>query len=209
MREEKFQISMTKDEMLKFYVNKIVEYGIKNCLEFENSINLKDYGEGIDLSKYKKEILLLLYKDERILDVSINEDLEVDMTFYEDYCLHYFDIEQRLDDDYFVDQSIEKELLEEFLYYYATNYLFTNPYIKIQKLMNDFAENMVEGKEKRNSVVNMLKKNLNETCFIEKHIEGIDVYITPKNYKELEEAIKESLKYFTEENEEDDEDEFE
>ena len=37
---ENFTINMTKEEMLRYYANKIVEDGIKSCSEF-NTILLK------------------------------------------------------------------------------------------------------------------------------------------------------------------------
>ena len=41
--EEKFSIKMNKDEMLRYYENKIVEDGIKSCTEFNTIMNLRDY----------------------------------------------------------------------------------------------------------------------------------------------------------------------
>ena len=73
MKEENFQISMTKDEMLKFYTNKMIEDGIRGTSDFNTWVYLADYGDGIDLTKYKNEILQLLYKDERIADANIAE----------------------------------------------------------------------------------------------------------------------------------------
>ena len=55
--EEKFSIEMNKDEMLRYYENKIVEDGIKSCSEFNTIVNLTDYNtKEIKLEKYKNEI---------------------------------------------------------------------------------------------------------------------------------------------------------
>ena len=56
--EEKFSIKMNKDEMLRYYENKIVEDGIKSCTEFNTIVNLRDYNTNeIKLEKYKNQIL--------------------------------------------------------------------------------------------------------------------------------------------------------
>ena len=55
--EEKFSIEMNKDEMLRYYENKIVEDGIKSCSEFNTIVNLTDYNtKEIKLEKYKNEM---------------------------------------------------------------------------------------------------------------------------------------------------------
>lgn len=104
--KEKFTDHMSKEEMLQYYANKIVEDGIKGCLEFNAIVCLKDYNtSSIKLEKYKDEILQLLYKDERISDVVIDDELNIDMVFYTDYCPFYSD--DKSDIKY-------KELEEEF-----------------------------------------------------------------------------------------------
>ena len=52
---------MTEDEMIRFYANKIVEDGIKNCYEFSNIIDINDYGE--DIAKFKNVIFTLIFTD--------------------------------------------------------------------------------------------------------------------------------------------------
>ena len=55
--EEKFSIKMNKDEILRYYENKIVEDGIKSCTEFNTIVNLRDYNTNeIKLEKYKNQI---------------------------------------------------------------------------------------------------------------------------------------------------------
>lgn len=153
--------------MIRYYANKIVEDGIKDCYEFSNLISIYEYE---NIEKYKNEI-----------------------------CPYYYDKDLVIDEDYFIDQSLEKNLLEEFFGYYARKCLFNNPYISIRNLMNQFAEEQTDNQENRTAITNMIKKNLNESNFLEKNIDGIEVYITPKNYKELEQVIEECLQNFEQE----------
>ena len=58
---------MTEDEMIKYYANKIIEDGIKDCYEFSNTVDINNYG---NIEKYKSEILEEIQKDERVAQPS-------------------------------------------------------------------------------------------------------------------------------------------
>lgn len=187
---EKFKIEMTKDEMIRYYANKIVEDGIKDCSEFSNIIDINNYG---NIGKYKKEILERIYRDERVADVDLDKEGNFDMVFYTDFCPYYYDKEILSDSYYDTDSEIKKDILRGVIDYYYKNCLWDNPYITTRDLFNRFAESQSLIGERREEIVNTLKKALNENHFVENNIEGIEVYITPKNYKELEQAIEETI----------------
>lgn len=184
MQERCFQISMTKDEVLKFYTNKMIEECIRDCSEFNSSAYLTDYGDGIDLSKYKNEILELLYRDERIADVTINDQLCVDMVFYTSYCPYFYD-------EVVIDLEEESEILSDF-YYYCSDRVYQDGYISIRSLINNFIERIeYEDQEKRNDTYNVLKKNIVETGFIDKYIDyNNETFITLNNKKEFEALLE-------------------
>jgi hypothetical protein len=87
---EKFKIENTKDEKIKYYVNKIIEDGIKDCYEFSNTININNYGY---IAKYKDAILEEIQKDERVADVELDSDGNFDMVFYTDFCPNYNELD--------------------------------------------------------------------------------------------------------------------
>lgn len=188
---EKFNIKMTEDEMIRFYANKIVEDGIKDSFEFSNIIDINDYGE--DIAKYKNVILERTYRDERVADVNLDEVGNFDMVFYTDFCPYYYDMDKILENNYLIDPFVEIEMLKEFGDYYIEKCLFNNPYISIRNLINQFVEEQTDNQEKREVMVNIIKMKINESDFIRDNIDGIEVYITPHNYKELKEAIKEII----------------
>ena len=135
--EEKFSIEMNKDEMLRYYENKIVEDGIKSCSEFNTIVNLTDYNtKEIKLEKYKNEILQLLYRDERVADVVIDDEFNVDMVFYTDYCPFYYDDEKNIIYNQIMDsptyQGIE---LAEFVGYMGKR-VIEDSYISTRNLIN-------------------------------------------------------------------------
>lgn len=187
----KFKIEMTEDEMIRFYANKIVEDGIKDCYEFSNVIDIIDYGN--DIAKYKNVILERIYRDERVADVNLDNEGNFDMVFYTDFCPYYYDMDKILENNYLIDPFAEIEMLKEFGDYYIEKCLFNNPYISMRNLINEFVEGQTDNQEKREVMANIIKMKVNESDFIRDNIDGIEVYITPHNYKELKEAIKEII----------------
>ena len=193
---EKFKIEMTEDEMIRYYANKIVEDGIKDCYEFSNVININDYG---NISKYKNTILERIYRDERVTDVNLDKEGNFDMVFYTDFCPYYYDIDKILENNYLIDPFAEIEMLKEFCDYYIEKCLFNNPYVSIRNLINQFIEEQTDNQEKREVMSNIIKMKINGSDFIRDNIDGIEVYITPHNYKELKKAIEECIQNTEEE----------
>ena len=193
----KFKIEMTEDEMVRFYANKIVEDGIKDSFEFSNVININDYGNNI--ARFKNAILERIYRDERVADVNLDEEGNFDMVFYTDFCPYYYDMDNILENNYLIDPFAEIEMLKEFGDYYIEKCLFDNPYISIRNLINQFVEEQTDNKEKREVMSNIIKMKVNESDFVRDNIDGIEVYITPHNYKELKQAIEESIQNTEEE----------
>lgn len=176
---------MTISEMLRHYTNKIIEDGIMNCTNFDITVSLYDYGDNINLAKYKNEILKLLYEDERIADVTIDDDNCIDMVFYTDYCPYYYEEDEKLD---IFNELEEANILKEFAYYYSEQCLFNKPYLTTMTLINDFIEQK-KSCDKKEAISNILKKNIAISGFIEKNIENAKVFVTPRNYKELEKIM--------------------
>ena len=173
---KKFKIEMTEDEMIRFYANKIVEDGIKNCYEFSNIIDINDYGE--DIAKFNNVILERIYRDERVADVNLDKDGNFDMVFYTDFCPYYYDMDMILDNNYLIDSFSEIDMLKDFGDYYIEKCLFDNPYISIRNLINQFVEEQTDNQEKRKLMSNIIKMKVNESDFIRDNMDGIEVYIT-------------------------------
>ena len=192
--EEKFSIEMNKDEMLRYYENKIVEDGIKSCSEFNTIVNLTDYNtKEIKLEKYKNEILQLLYRDERVADVVIDE-FNVDMVFYTDYCPFYYDDEKNIIYNQIMDsptyQGIE---LAEFVGYMGKR-VIEDSYISTRNLINNYVQTKSLKDTDKEILANFLKKSIIETGFSEKYIDNINVFVTYKNFQELEKGLMEIVK---------------
>ena len=83
---EKFNIEMTKDEMIKYYASKIIEDALKECIQCNILVDIEKYNL---INEYKKDILEQISKDERIADIELDADGNFDMIFYTDFCPNY------------------------------------------------------------------------------------------------------------------------
>ena len=203
-----FLINMTEKDMLKYYENKIVEEGIRECSNFDTIINLNEYGDGIDLAKYKNQILQLLYKDERVADVTIDGDMYVDIVFYTDYCPYYYDNDEETDENCFLNKENQEQYLKEFANYYAERCIFEQPYITTRNLINNYVNEIDNiNRIQRYKIANILKKNIIESGFVEKYVEDTEIYVTPKNYKELEDCLLKKCKEITNNEEQEEQEE--
>ena len=181
---------MTKDEMLKFYANKIVEDGIRACSQFSNIVGLTDYNnDNLKLENYKNEILQLLYRDERVADVEIDKELNVDMIFYTDFCPFYYDDQESIKYNDITDSpTYQAIILTEFIDY-LQKCTFEQGYVSTRILINDFADRKQVDEETKDKLSNFLKKSIIQTGFVDKYLENISVYVTLTNNKELEKGL--------------------
>lgn len=193
--EEKLTINMSKEEMLRYYANKIVEDGIRSCSEFNTIVPLRDYNtNSIKLEKYKNEILQLLYRDERIADVVVDDELNIDIVFYTDYCPFYYKDEENMTYNSITDSpSYQGIMLESFIDYMQKR-INEESILSTRILINDFVQEKQMNNRNKKILNNFLKKSIIQTGFVDKHIDNISVYITNKNYKELEEGLSNIVK---------------
>ena len=190
MKDKKFIINMTESEMLRFFANKIVEDGIRGCTEFSNVVSLTGYNtNNIQLENYKNELLELLYRDERVADVAIDNELNVDIVFYTDFCHFYYDKKDSMAYSDIIDSPTYQEIiLVEFLDYIQER-INEESCISTRRLINEFISDRPLTNENKSQLSNFLKKNIIRTGFADKYIDNINVYVTTQNNKELEKGL--------------------
>ena len=190
MKDKKFIINMTESEMLRFFANKIVEDGIRGCTEFSNVVSSTGYNtNNIQLENYKNELLQLLYRDERVADVAIDNELNVDIVFYTDFCHFYYDKKDSMAYSDIIDSPTYQEIiLVEFLDYIQER-INEESCISTRRLINEFISDRPLTNENKSQLSNFLKKNIIRTGFADKYIDNINVYVTTQNNKELEKGL--------------------
>ena len=146
------------------------------------------------IEKYKNQILQLLYRDERVADVVIDDEFNVDMVFYTDYCPFYYDDEKNVIYNEIMDsptyQGIE---LAEFVGYMGKR-IIEDSYISTRNLINNYVQTKNLKDTDKEILANFLKKSIIETGFTEKYIDNINVFVTYKNFQELEKGLIEIVK---------------
>lgn len=184
MANEKYTIEMAKDEMLKFYANKIINESIVKCSKdngcFVPTIFLKDKLIIENLEEIAKEI----QKDRKVVKVSIDKNFnEIDISFYAKYCPRY----------YREDKSIENE----------EGYDFINRFVEFLKQIDypgsatnsrDVIMKCIEYKcpkdKDMGAMYDVICIALNKSGFIDKYIEEYTVPINEKNLPELIETME-------------------
>ena len=188
MANEKYNIEMTKDEMLKFYANKIINESIVKCSKdngcFVPTIFLKDKLIIENLEEIAREI----QKDKKVVKVSIDKNFnEIDISFYAKYCPRY----------YREDKSIQNQ----------DGYDFIKKFVEILKQIDypgtatntrDVIMKCIEYKcpkdKDMGAMYDVLSIALNKSGFIDKYIDGYTVPINEKNLQELIENMEEIQK---------------
>ena len=189
MEKKEFIVQMTKDEMIKFYANKIVEDGIKNCYKFRNAIKITDYNnENLKLQEYTIDILNSIYKDERVSEAFIFEDGYLSMVFNSEFCPFYYDNIWESPMYRSSTQSIKAIILRDFVNY-LRRCIDKETFISTVKLIKDFTNQKLINEKEKWLLFNFLKKSIIKTGFVNKYLDNINVYVTHKNRKELEKGL--------------------
>ena len=202
MAVRKYLISMSKEEMIHYYAEKIVNDGIRECTEFNTTIDLANYCNTINLKNYKNELLKELYKSEKLADVTIDDDYTIDMFFYTDYCPFYYDEVQ------IFNKTEERTLLNGFADY-CYDCVQQDGCLILRNLINDYKKSLLYmDTEKQEDITNVIKKNLIISGFVEKNIHlNNEVYIDLDNIKSFERLVEKRTKELTQEIEQQSEEE--
>ena len=182
-------IQVTKDEMLQFYANKIVEQAIQNCKDNNCTISLKNYSSDVDILNYKMQMLQELYKDERILDVFWNSEDNIEVILFKEYCPFYCQYGEQMP------KSEQARILLEFYKYSKKTEVFKPPYVSVRKLLNKYMMRYAnKRKEIRSTTSDVIKRNIVDTGFINKYLDkNGEAYITIKNYQEFLNLIADKI----------------
>lgn len=191
--EQNITVTMTKQEAIKYYSNKIVEDSIEDCSEFNYCMPNDYYEDNGFVKENQNEILEMIKQDERVADVYLDKSSEpftFDMVFWTDYCPHYweeYDLSKETQSKVlrkFVDQTIRIKNNIMFLYNTTT-----------QNLINDFINtNKFIVEDEKDDVNNMLKEYIYETEFASKYIDKYKIIINKENIKELIDELQDKLK---------------
>lgn len=192
--DQNIKVTMTKQEAIKYYANKIVEDSIEDCSEFNYCMSMEEWQDEGFIKENQEKILETIQNDERVADCYIDKDNNTfDMVFWTDYCPGYYD-------EYDLSYKVESKVLRKFIdqlinikdnsiFKYSTS---TREIINNLLTRNNFVVQLSE--EEKESANNMLKKFISETEFFNKYLEKDKVIVNKNNVKELIIELQEKCK---------------
>lgn len=186
MSNNNITIIMSEQEAIRYYANKIIEDSLSDCVESNYRMCIDNYNNKKFIKQHQNQILEEIRRDEKVLDVLVDEHNIYDIVFYADYCPNYYE-------EY--DLSIERQrgILQGFINYLidvrlkndnkdtfnTTTQKLINDFIMINKFVVLFT---AQEKEFAN---NMLKESICKTSFFSKYLDKYKVVVNNQNMLEL------------------------
>ena len=187
-----YMVEMDKEEVIRFYADKIVYDCITDCSENNRIFYVDEYKDNDFIIKNFAEIVKRINLDERVNDLEVDSDKkEIDMIFYLEYCPHYYIEDLDISDETRARHLNEfKDYICEYKKYTPERYLRTNTRV----LINSFYESAYNSSEEKDLVYNLLSEELNRCGFIDKYIDGYTVNVNIDNVEDLINSLNERIK---------------
>lgn len=189
--DKSYIVEMNKDEMIRYYADKIVYDSITDCSENNRIFSVDEYTNNDFIIKNFAEIVKRINLDERVSDLEVDSDKkEIDMVFYLDYCPHCFQEDLDIADD---NRCRYIENFKNYINHYTEmrpdRWIRTNT----RELIRDFISIKCEN-EDTELVYNVLKEELYNCGFIDKYLDGYTVNVNADNVGDLVDCLEERIK---------------
>ena len=189
---QKHIIEMNEKEAIRYYADKIVYDCITDCSENNRIFNVNEYDNNDFLIKNFSAIAQKINFDERVCDLQVDYNKkEIDMVFYLEYCPHYFQ------DDLDISDESRLRILEEFKNYIGSFEKYTPArWIRTntRELINNYYISQYDSIEDKDFVYNLLNKELYNSGFVDKYIDGYTVNVNADNIEDLINILNEKIK---------------
>ena len=187
-----YMVEMDKEEVIRFYADKIVYDCITDCSENNRIFYVDEYKDNDFIIKNFAEIVKRINLDERVSDLEVDSDKkEIDMIFYLEYCPHYYIEDLDISNETRARHLNEfKDYICEYKKYTPERYLRTNT----RELINSFYESAYNSSKEKDLVYNLLSEELNRCGFIDKYIDGYTVNVNIDNVEDLINSLNERIK---------------
>ena len=187
-----YMVEMDKEEVIRFYADKIVYDCITDCSENNRIFYVDEYKDNDFIIKNFAEIVNRINLDERVSDLEVDSDKkEIDMIFYLEYCPHYYIEDLDISNETRARHLNEfKDYICEYKKYTPERYLRTNT----RELINSFYESAYNSSKEKDLVYNLLSEELNRCGFIDKYIDGYTVNVNIDNVEDLINSLNERIK---------------
>lgn len=183
--EQYIQVTMTQEEAIRYYANKIIEDSLSDCSECNYCMNIDSYDDKGFIKQHQEQILEVIQKDERVADVELDKQTNTfDMVFWNDYCPNCYE-EHNLSKQ---EQSmILKNFIDQLITIKNNSIFLLN--MNIQQIINEMIlQNNFKiplSEDERNQANNMLKEIICNSKFFNKYLNGYKLIIDKQNIQEL------------------------
>ena len=188
--EQYIQVTMTQEEAIRYYANKIIEDSLSDCSECNYCMNIDSYDDKGFIKQHQEQILEVIQKDERVADVELDKQTNTfDMVFWNDYCPNCYE-EHNLSKQ---EQSmILKNFIDQLITIKNNSIFLLN--MNIQQIINEMIlQNNFKiplSEDERNQANNMLKEIICNSKFFNKYLNGYKLIIDKQNIQELIDELK-------------------
>lgn len=180
---KKYIVELEKEEMIRFYADKIVYDCLTDCSENNRIFTIDEYENNSFLVENFDKIVDKINKDERVCDLEIDKDKkELDFIFYTEYCPHYYQ------EDLDVSNEQRYECVNDFVNFLReweeninARWFRTNT----REIINQYIQNRCLEGEEREEAEDILKKEIYESGFVDKYIDGYNVPVNVTNMRDL------------------------
>lgn len=180
---KKYIVELEKEEMIRFYADKIIYDCLVDCSENNRIFTIDEYKNNSFLVENFDKIVEKINKDERVCDLQVDKDKKkLDFIFYTEYCPHYYQ------EDLDVSNEQRYEHVKDFLEFLRkweekinAKCFKTNT----REIINEYIKNRYLEDKEIDEVEDILKKEIYESGFVNKYIDGYNVFVNATNLKDL------------------------
>ena len=183
-------VEMDKDEAIRYYADKIVYDCITDCSENNRIFNVDEYTNNDFLVKNFPEIVKRIDFDERVSDLEVDsKKKELDFIFYLEYCPHCY--QENLDIS-----NTERYIYVKDFESYVFDWSVSVPKHKFRTTTREMIRGFIDNRfpEHIDIVEDILKKELYESGFVDKYIDGYTVPVNSENINDMLECLDNSIK---------------
>lgn len=183
-------VELDKDEAIRYYADKIVYDCLTDCSENNRCFSVDEYKNNDFIVENFDKIVEKINQDERVCDLEVDsKKKELDFIFYLEYCPHCY--QENLDIS-----NTERYVYVKDFESYVFDWSVSVPKHKFRTTTREMIRGFIDNRfpEHIDIVEDILKKELYESGFVDKYINGYTVPVNSENINDMLECLDNSIK---------------
>lgn len=176
-------VEMDKEEAIRYYADKIVYDCITDCSENNRCFSVYEYENNDFIIENFDKIVERINRDVKVNDLEVDsEKKELDFVFYLEYCPHCYQEDLDISNEERLNHLKNFEsFMSDWKSIVSPRWFRTNT----REVINEYYTNRCVTDEEKDLVYNVINEELNKSGFIDKYLEGYNVYINYDNIDDL------------------------